>query len=138
MMNPHHVAHWRAALRALGRSGVSVLQVRHRLPKLLGGLLGGALGGMLGGVPGAAAAVPHPTANEAPQPAPAIARVHDIRARLQALDAAQAAAAPDTEPANGAPPDSAVAQWYNWPNWANWANWNNWNNWNNWLKWGKY
>ena len=70
--------------------------------------------------------------------AAAIHRVHDIRQRLLAADAARAAAAlPGETPAFRAD-EPAVAQWFNWPNWTNWGNWANWNNWNNWLKWGKY
>lgn len=93
-----------------------------RFHTLLGLLLG-----LVGGASGPAQARPAPSA----QGMPAIERVADIRARLQAHDAALAADSP-------AAAEALVAQWFNWPNWANWSNWNNWNNWNNWLKWGKY
>jgi len=90
----------------------------------------GILLGLVGSASGPTQAKPAP-APAAPA-APAIERVADIRARLQAHDAA-------LRPVDGTtPPEAQVAQWFNWPNWANWSNWNNWNNWNNWLKWGKY
>ena len=97
-----------------------------RLHTLLGLLLG-----LVGGASGPAQARPAPGALATP----AIERVADIRARLQAHgDGLQASDSPAAR-------EALVAQWFNGPNWANWANWAKWSDWNNWnnrLKWGKY